>query len=143
MLIVNRTHLEFLASPQWAEQLKQEVLPWMAAAGDLGEDVLEIGPGPGASTDLLRQLAAHVTAVEADQVLADALENRLGGTNVEVICGDGADTGLAASRLSAVTAFSVLHHVPSAERQDRILAEVHRLLRPEGIFVGIDSLDLD
>jgi SAM-dependent methyltransferase len=140
---MNKTHLEFLASPEWAEQLKQVVLPWMAAAGDLGDDVLEIGPGPGVSTDLLRQLAAHVTAVEVDQKLADALENRLGGTGVEVICGDGADTGLAGGRFSAVTAFSVLHHVPTAGHQDRILAEVHRLLRPGGIFAGIDSLDLD
>ncbi len=140
---MNKTHLEFLASPQWAEQLKQEALPWIATAGDLGDDVLEIGPGPGVSTDLLRQLTAHVTAVEVDQALADALGDRFGGSNVEVIWGDGADTGLGSDRFSAATAFSVLHHVPTAEHQDRILAEIHRLLRPGGIFVGIDSLDLD
>jgi SAM-dependent methyltransferase len=139
---VNKTHLEFLASPQWAELLRHDALPWMTAAGDLGDDVLEIGPGPGLSTDLLRELAAHVTAVEVDEALADALRDRLGGTNVEVIWGDGADTGLGSNRFSAATAFSVLHHVPTAGHQDRILAEIHRLLRPGGIFVGIDSLDL-
>ena len=139
---MNRTHLEFLASPQWAEQLRAEVLPWIATAGDLGDDILEIGPGPGVSTDILRGLAPHITAVEVDRALADALRDRVAGTGVDVIWGDGADTGLGSDRFSAATSFSVLHHVPSEEHQDRILAEIHRLLRPGGIFVGIDSLDL-
>jgi SAM-dependent methyltransferase len=140
---MNEIHLTFLASPAWAEQLRQEVLPWIASAGELGDDVLEIGPGPGVSTDLLRERVAQVTSVEVDQELASALNERLRGTNVDVLCGDGADTGLPADRFSSATAFSVLHHVPSAEHQDRILAEVHRVLRPRGLFVGIDSRDLD
>lgn len=142
-LPINDTHLTFLASPAWAEQLQQEVLPWIATAGDLGDDVLEIGPGPGLSTDLLRDRVAHVTAVEVDTQLAKALQQRLAGTNVDVLCGDGANTGLPSGWFSAATAFSVLHHVPTAEHQDRILAEVGRLLRPGGVFVGIDSRDLD
>lgn len=140
---MNETHLQFLASPQWAEQLSQEMLPWVAAAGDLGDDVLEIGPGPGVSTDLLREHVARLTAIEVDPSLAEALQHRLLGTNVEVMCGDGASTGLPDDRFSAATAFSVLHHVPSSEHQDQILAEVCRVLRPGGIFVGIDSRDLD
>lgn len=140
---MNETHLAFLASPAWAEQLRQEVLPWIEAAGDLGDDVLEIGPGPGRSTDLLRARVRHVTGVEVDPVLAAALQERLTGGNVDVFCGDGADTALPSDRFSAATAFSVLHHVPTPVHQDRILAEVYRLLRPGGIFVGIDSRDLD
>jgi SAM-dependent methyltransferase len=139
---VNETHLTFLASPTWADQLRREVLPWIEAAGDLGDDVLEIGPGPGLSTDLLRERVARVTAVEVDSALAAALQERLAKTNVEVLCGDGASTGLPSGRFSAATAFSVLHHVPSPEHQDRILAEICRLLRPGGILVGIDSRDL-
>ena len=140
---MNETHLTFLASDAWATQLRQEVLPWIEAAGDLGDDVLEIGPGPGRSTDLLRERVERVTAVEVDGELAAALRSRLIGTNVDVLVGDGADTGLAADRFSAATAFSVLHHVPSPAHQDRILAEICRVLRPRGIFVGIDSRDLD
>jgi SAM-dependent methyltransferase len=140
---VNETHLQFLASAQWGEQLAREMLPWVAAAGDLGDDVLEIGPGPGVSTDLLREVVSRLTAVEVDPNLAEALRRRLTGTNVEVRCGDGASTGLPDDHFSAATAFSVLHHVPSPEHQDRILAEVCRVLRPGGIFVGIDSRDLE
>jgi SAM-dependent methyltransferase len=140
---MNQTHLAFLASPQWAEQLEREVVPWIEASGELGDDVLEIGSGPGLSTDLLSRRVARLTAVEVDRALADALGHRLAGTNVEVLCGDGADTGLPDDRFSAVTAFSVLHHVPTAEHQNRILAEVRRVLRPGGTFVGIDSLDLE
>src|SRR5437879_791603 len=82
---VNETHLAYLASPAWAEQLRREVLPWLDTAGDLGDHVLEIGPGPGLSTDLLRERVAHVTAVEVDRDLATALQARLAGSNVDVL----------------------------------------------------------
>src|SRR4051794_17882803 len=44
---------------------------------------------------------------------------------------------------SAATCFSMLHHVPSVDEQDRVFAEVSRLLRPGAPFLGVDSLDLD
>jgi ubiquinone/menaquinone biosynthesis C-methylase UbiE len=39
---------------------------------------------------------------------------------------------------SAVS-LTMLHHVRSAALQDRLLAEVSRVLRPGGIFVGTDT----
>ena len=33
----------------------------------------------------------------------------------------------------------MLHHVPSARLQDRLLADVYRVLRPGGMFAGCDS----
>jgi SAM-dependent methyltransferase len=143
MELMNRAHLEFLASPAWADRLETELLPWIERVADLGDDVLEIGPGPGLTTDILRQRTARVTAVEIDAALAGALARRLHGTNVDVIRGDAADTGLLACRFSAATAFSMLHHVPSAREQDRILAEIFRLLRPGAALLATDSRDLD
>jgi predicted methyltransferase len=35
----------------------------------------------------------------------------------------------------------MLHHMPSPALQDRLFAEVFRVLRPGGAFVGTDSLD--
>ena len=37
-----------------------------------GDHILEIGPGPGALTELLLEKGAHVTAVELDQTFAQA-----------------------------------------------------------------------
>jgi SAM-dependent methyltransferase len=140
---VNESHLKFLASSEWAEILQTDLLPWLVAVADLGDHVLEIGPGPGLTTDLLRQRTARVTAVEVDASLAAALAERLSGTNVEVIHGDGTATGLPADHFSAATCFAVLHHMAAPELQDRLFAELWRVLRPGGAFVGTDSRDID
>jgi SAM-dependent methyltransferase len=140
---MNKGHLEFLASPDWARMLETDLLPWVEGAGDLGDDVLEIGPGPGLTTDLLRTRVRRVTAVEIDPTLAGPLRDRLAGTNVEVICADATTAGLDRGRFSAATCFSMLHHMPSGEDQDRLFAELARVLRPGAIFVGADSRDLE
>jgi SAM-dependent methyltransferase len=140
---MNEIHLQFLASPEWARMLETELLPWVLGVAELGDDVLEVGPGPGLTTDLIRQHAARVTAVELDTELAGALAKRMAGTNVEVVHGDAADSGLEADRFSAATCFSMLHHVPSADLQDRVFAELYRVLRPGGVFVASDAVDAD
>jgi len=140
---MNETHLQFLAGAEWARMLETDLLPWLETVADLGDDVLEVGPGPGLTTDLLRQRTAKVTAIEADRQLAAALTTRLADTNVDVIHGDATRTGLPADRFSAATCFSMLHHMPSPELQNQLFAEVHRVLRPGAAFVGTDSRDLD
>jgi SAM-dependent methyltransferase len=140
---VNRAHLEFLASPAWAERLRTDLLPWVDSVGDLGDNVIEIGPGPGLTTDLVRPRVASLTAIELDDDLAAALQDRMAGTNVEVLHADATQSGLPAGEFSAVLCFSMLHHMTSAQLQDQLFAEVHRLLRPGGMFVGVDALDSD
>jgi len=107
---------------------------------DLGQNVLELGPGPGLTTDLLRRSARHVTAIEVDAKLADALSSRLHGTNVEVITGDATAMPFEDAQFSGGVSLTMLHHVPSPELQDKVLREVWRVLEPGGIFVGSDSL---
>ncbi|MHB8328595.1 MAG: class I SAM-dependent methyltransferase [Acidimicrobiales bacterium] len=140
---MNESHLQFLSSQEWARMLETDLLPWVEGVGDLGDDVLEIGAGPGLTTDLLRRRVARLTAIEIDASLAGPLQDRLAGTNVEVICGDAAEMGFESERFAAVTCFAMLHHVPSADHQDRMFAEIYRVLRPGGIFVGTDSRDLE
>ena len=138
---MNEMHLQFLASPEWAKMLETDLLPWVLDVADLGDDVLEVGPGPGLTTDLLRHRTPKLTAVELDAELAAALATRLAGTNVEVIHADATESGLASNRFSAATCFSMLHHVPSSEVQDRLFAEVYRMLRASGAFIATDSVD--
>lgn len=133
--------MRICSSPEWAEFVERELLPWALDGLDLGGDVLEVGPGPGLTTDVLRRLVPRLTAVEADERLAAELGERLAGANVEVIHGDGTRLPFAAGRFTAATMFTMLHHVPSAALQDTLLAEVRRVLHPGGILVGTDSMD--
>jgi SAM-dependent methyltransferase len=123
--------------------LETDLLPWVLQSGDLGDDVLEIGPGPGLTTDLLRERVPRVTAIELDDDLAATLAERLQGTNVHVVHADATESGLASDRFSTATCFSMLHHMPTPAHQELLFAEIHRVLRPGGIFVGVDSRDLD
>jgi SAM-dependent methyltransferase len=140
---MNEVHLRFLASPEWARMLETDLLPWVLSAGDLGDDVLEVGPGPGLTTDLLRPRVQRLTTVELDPSLAAALSARLQGTNVTVVEADATDSGLGADRFSSATCFSMLHHIPEPRVQDRMFSEMVRVLRPGGTFLGVDSLDLE
>jgi SAM-dependent methyltransferase len=141
--VVNEFHLQFLASPEWAAMLEADLVPWLAEIAPLGDDVLEVGPGPGLTTDLLRQRTARLTCVEIDRALATGLSDRLEGTNVRVIHGDATNTLLDDDRFSAATCFGMLHHVPTPKEQDLLFAEMHRVLRPSGSFIGTDGLDTD
>lgn len=138
---MNQSHLTHLASPAWALTLRTELLPWLEQAADLGEDVLEIGPGPGLTTDLLLELTTRVTAVEIDPDLAAQLRARLAGSHAEVIHGDVTALELAPNRFSAATCFSMLHHMDSPQAQDQLFERLHRLLRPGAPLLGIDSID--
>jgi SAM-dependent methyltransferase len=117
------------------------VLPWTLEGLDLGSDVVEIGPGYGATTDLLRVKVAHLTCVEVDERLAQRLRRRSRGQNVTILCEDASAMSLPDATFDAAVCFTMLHHVPSVELQDRLLAEVTRVLRPGGVFAGTDSLD--
>jgi len=107
---------------------------------DLGSSVLELGPGPGLTTDLLRSSVSHLTALELDPSLATSLRTRMAASNVEVVNGDATAMPFADEQFSAGIALTMLHHVPSPELQDQALREMWRVLKPGGIFVGSDSL---
>jgi len=115
------------------------MLPWILKDVDLGDNVLEIGPGPGVTTNWLRERVPHMTAVEIDHSLATKLAQRLADTNVKVVEGDATRMTFPDSSFSSALSFTMLHHVPSAELQDRLLAEACRVLRPGGLFIGADS----
>ncbi len=138
---MNDEHLRICSSPEWAAFMDNELLPWTFGEEDLGDDVLEIGPGTGLATDLLRSRVPRLTVVENDSHLAARLARRLAGSNVGVICADGAQLPFESGRFSAATLLTMLHHIPSAALQDQLLAELARVLRRGGIVVGTDSVE--
>jgi SAM-dependent methyltransferase len=137
---VNPEHENLCASPEWAAWLQSEILPAVTAGIDLGNDMLEIGPGPGAATGWLAERVANLTALEADEGAAARLAERCSGSNVTVDTGDATLMPYPDGAFDAVVSFTMLHHVPTAAAQHQILAEVLRVLRPGGILAGSDSL---
>jgi hypothetical protein len=57
------------------------------ALGDinLGDDVLEVGPGYGATTDVLAMSVPKLTAVEIDEELATMLSDRFANNDMVII----------------------------------------------------------
>lgn len=135
---MNRAHRKLCSSEKWARSVEERLLPWVLDDVELGPDVLEIGPGYGANLRVLVQQVPRLTAVEVDGATAALLEREY-GDRARVIHGDGADLPLDDAAYSSVVCFTMLHHVPTADQQDRIFAEAHRVLRPGGVFAGSDS----
>lgn len=107
---------------------------------DLGDHVIEVGPGFGLTTGWLRRRLQQLTVLEIDGRLAHSLGKSLGGTNVRVVQGDGTALPFKDKSFSGAIALTMLHHVPSARLQDRLLSEVRRVIQPGAVFVGVDSL---
>jgi ubiquinone/menaquinone biosynthesis C-methylase UbiE len=140
---VNKQHLEFCSGEEWANAVRQYIIPGALGGVELGDDLLEVGPGPGRTTEILRTMTAKLTAAEVDQELADALTERMRGTNVEVVHADGTALPFPDGRFSAAVCFIMLHHVPTPAQQDQLLAEMCRVVRAGGTVAGVDSLDSD
>ena len=97
----------------------------------------------GLTTDVLCTMVPRLTAVEVHDELAAELAARFDGTNVTVMHADATHMALPNDRFSAAVCLTMLHHLPSAEHQDALFAELHRVLRPGGALVGQDSLASD
>ena len=135
---MNLIHRRLCSSANWADRVERELLPWALRGVELGDDVLEIGPGFGATTRVLARATPSLTALEVDPASARGLRSEFGDT-VDVVEGDGGAMPFPDGRFSAVVCFTMLHHVPSATQQDALMREAARVLRPGGVFAGSDS----
>ncbi len=124
--------------------MRDVILPWALDGTDLGDDVLEVGPGYGATTDVLSRAVPRLTSVEIDDQLAAMLRDRFADVpSVEIVNGDATSLPYPNERFSGAACFTMLHHVPTIELQDRLFAEVARVLRPGAPLVASDSLGSD
>jgi SAM-dependent methyltransferase len=138
-MAMNLVHRLNCNSNRWAKEVEHHLLPTVLADVDLGDNTLEIGPGYGAFLRLLVDKTPRLAAVEIDTPMAERLQ-RLYGDRARIINGDGTDTGLPDNEFSSVVSFTMLHHVPTTELQDRLFAEAYRVLRPGGVFAGSDGV---
>jgi ubiquinone/menaquinone biosynthesis C-methylase UbiE len=138
---MNRLHHWICSSNRWKRTLANEVFPRVLDGVDLGKNVLEVGPGPGLTTDLLRLRCERLTCLELDPVFASPLRQRMQDKNVIVVDGDATTMPFGDREFTAAVSLTMLHHVSTPVLQDRLFSEVRRVLQPSGIFVGMDVVD--
>ena len=64
----------------------------------------------------------------------------MAGTNVEVVVGDATALDFEADRFTGAASFHMLHHIAPAEAQDRVFAELARVLVPGATLVAADGV---
>jgi ubiquinone/menaquinone biosynthesis C-methylase UbiE len=136
---MNLAHNLLCSSAGWARRVERDLIPWGLEGVELGDDVLEIGPGFGATTRLLATRVRKLSVLEISERYCARLRAEL-GDRVQVTRGDATKLPYADGRFSAVVCFTMLHHIDSPQLQDRAFAEVARVLRPGGRFAGTDSI---
>ena len=125
---VNESFSQLYTSPEFIESIDEEWMPWLLDGLDLGEHVLNLIAGPAFSVPALQKAATgQVTVAQLDQSSGDPV--------------DPTRLPFPKDQFSAATAVVALHHIPSAELQDRALAELARVVRPGGIVAGLNPID--
>ena len=130
----------FCSSSLWRWMTRNQLLPFVLDSADLGNHLLEIGAGPGAATLELRKRVPRVTSLEYDHAFVVRLAQKY-GKGAGVVQGDAAALPFADRTFSSAVAVLVLHHLRSSELQDRTFAEVHRVLKPGGLFFAFEIQD--
>ncbi len=136
---MNRIHNLICSSGWWRTRVERELVPWGLKGVELGPHVLEIGPGFGATTQVLSRRLRRLEVLELDEGYCRRLRAQLGEA-VTVTRGSATHMPYPEGTFSAVVCFTMLHHIPSQMLQDRAFAEVARVLEPGGIFAGTDSV---
>jgi ubiquinone/menaquinone biosynthesis C-methylase UbiE len=138
---MNKFENWFCGSSIWRFVTERKLLPWILSGYALGDHVLEVGAGPGATTDALMRRTGRVTSLEYDPSYAARLAERHRDSQVAVVQGDAAELPFPDHAFSSVVAVLVLHHLKSPEQQNAAFQEFHRVLRPGGMFFAFEIRD--
>ena len=125
--------------------IRDVILPWAMGDVDLGDDVLEVGPGLRRHhrRPVRRRHRAHVGR-DRRRAGGDAHRAVRRASPPSRSCsGDATALDQPDGRFTGAACFTMLHHVPTVELQDRLFAEVARVLRPGAALVASDSLASD
>ena len=100
-----------------------------------GKAILDIACGEGYGAALLARSAAHVTGVDSDGDTLDHARATYAQPNLDFICGSAQEIPLVGTHLfDVVVSFETIEHL-GEEDQRYFLAEIKRVLKPDGIAV--------
>ena len=128
----------FCRSTPWTLATSRLILPWALQGLRPDGDLLELGGGSGgmAAATAIRFPEARITVTDVDPAMVQAASQRLHGrANVRVEQADVTALPYDDSSFDYVASYLMLHHVVDWHQA---LAEVARVLRPGGRFVGYD-----
>ena len=131
----------FCASRFWRYLTRRQLLPWLLHGQALGDHILELGAGRGAATVELAKRGLRVTSLEYDRAALAALARGCRNLRVRAIQGDASALPFAGETFSSAVSILMLHHLKSHEMQNRAFAEIHRVLRPGGVFLAFEIPD--
>src|SRR5579863_1235822 len=97
-----------------------------------GKDVIDVASGEGYGAALLAQVARSVVGID---FAADAVRHAAGAyrrPNLHFVRGDAVQLPLPGDSADVVVSFETLEHLYA---QERFLAEIRRVLRPDGLLV--------
>jgi SAM-dependent methyltransferase len=131
----------FCRSAPWRSFARRAVLPWALDGHALHGDILEIGGGSGAMAAGVAHAHPEVrlTVTDVDDAMVQFARTRLAAhRNVTVKVADVTALPFENNTFDAVTSYLMLHHVIDWAPA---LAEVKRVLKPSGAFIGYDLTD--
>ncbi|MCJ7437812.1 MAG: class I SAM-dependent methyltransferase, partial [Acidimicrobiia bacterium] len=98
-----------------------------------GQVVVDLGCGEGYGSAWLARAAEHVVGVDIEAVAVQHAHERYAHmTNLEFVTSDACHVPVRDGTVGVVVCFEALEHL---ERHDMLLAEVDRILAPNGVFV--------
>lgn len=127
-----------------AGAMRRLILPVLKGANANGH-WLELGCGTGSATRPVLSTfpKAQVTAVDLSHAYLKVAQDRLREfKKINFLQGDGTHLDFKDQTFDAIYSVFVMHELPAVERE-KLVREAYRLLKPGGLLVLADSLQLD
>lgn len=99
-------------------------------------ELVEFGCGTGGTAIAHAPFVRHIRAIDFSAAMLDIARDKARATGIGNIAFERADIGtlaVADNAIDMVLGLSILHLLPN---RDAVLAKVHRMLRPGGLFVS-------
>ena len=130
-------------SAPWRGFTRRVVLPWALQGRELSGDVLELGGGSGAMAEQLLASTPAITmcVTDVDPSMVSTATERLAGFGPRATARQADATALPFDdgSFDAVVSWIMLHHTVA---WDEALAEAVRVLRPGGLLLGYDLVNV-